>query len=150
MTGRYHYRPWFGRKLVGKEAAKKHYGAACHARAHTRGATDWPGIVSLYTELAHLTPSPVIELNRAVAVSIANGPQAALDLVEALATDPSLDRYHLLPSVRADLLYKLGRHHEARTQFELAASLTQNTRERVLQRAGLSRRSLSLQCPLQN
>jgi RNA polymerase sigma factor (sigma-70 family) len=106
--------------------------AACHARAHTPEATDWPRIVSLYTELAHLTPSPVIELNRAVAVSMANGPQAALDLVEALATDPSLDRYHLLPSVRADLLYKLGRHHEARTQFELAASLTQNTRERVL------------------
>jgi RNA polymerase sigma factor (sigma-70 family) len=106
--------------------------AACHARAHTPEATDWPRIVSLYTELAHLTPSPVIELNRAVAVSMANGPQAALDLVEALATDPSLNRYHLLPSVRADLLYKLGRHHEARTQFELAASLTQNTRERVL------------------
>jgi RNA polymerase sigma factor (sigma-70 family) len=106
--------------------------AACHARAHTPEATDWPRIVSLYTELAHLTASPVIELNRAVAVSMANGPQAALDLVEALATDPSLDRYHLLPSVRADLLYKLGRHHEARTQFELAASLTQNTRERVL------------------
>ena len=106
--------------------------AACHARAHTPEATDWPRIVSLYTELAHLTPSPVIELNRAVAVSMANGPQAALDLVEALATDPSLDRYHLLPSVRADLLYKLGRHHEARTQFELAASLTQNTRERAL------------------
>ncbi|MGA2651216.1 MAG: RNA polymerase sigma factor [Terracidiphilus sp.] len=106
--------------------------AACHARAHTAEATDWPRIVSLYTELAHLTPSPVIELNRAVAVSMANGPQAGLDLVEALATDPSLDRYHLLPSVRADLLYKLGRPHEARAQFELAASLTQNTRERVL------------------
>jgi RNA polymerase sigma factor (sigma-70 family) len=106
--------------------------AACHARAHTPEATDWPRIVSLYTELAHLTPSPVIELNRAVAVSMASGPQAALDLVEALATDPSLDRYHLLPSVRADLLCKLGRHHEARTQFELAASLTQNTRERIL------------------
>jgi RNA polymerase sigma factor (sigma-70 family) len=106
--------------------------AACHARAHTPEATDWPRIVSLYTELAHLTPSPVIELNRAVAVSMANGPQAALDLVETLAIDPSLDRYHLLPSVRADLLYKLGRHREARTQFELAASLTQNTRERVL------------------
>jgi len=106
--------------------------AACHARAHTPEATDWPRIVSLYTELAILTPSPVIELNRAVAVSMANGPQVALDLVEALAEDPSLDRYHLLPSVRADLLYKLGRHHEARTQFELAASLTQNTRERVL------------------
>ena len=106
--------------------------AACHARARTPEETDWPRIVSLYTELAHLTPSPVIELNRAVAVSMAHGPQAALDLVEALATDPSLDRYHLLPSVRADLLYKLGRHPEARTQFELAAALTQNTRERAL------------------
>jgi RNA polymerase sigma factor (sigma-70 family) len=106
--------------------------AACHARAHTPEATDWPLIVSLYTELAHLTPSPIVELNRAVAVSMASGPQAALDLVEALAPDPSLDRYHLLPSVRADLLYKLGRHSDARAQFELAASLTQNTRERVL------------------
>ena len=117
--------------------------AACHARAHTPEATDWPRIVSLYTELAHLNPSPVIELNRAVAVSMANGPQAALYLVEALAADPSLDRYHLLPSVRADLLYKLGRHHEARTQFELAASLTQNTCERVL----LLTRAASCQSP---
>jgi RNA polymerase sigma factor (sigma-70 family) len=117
--------------------------AACHARAHTPDATDWPRIVSLYTELAHLTPSPVIELNRAVAVSMANGPRAALDLVEALAADPSLDHYHLLPSVRADLLYKLGRHREARTQFELAASLTQNTRERVL----LLTRAASCQIP---
>jgi RNA polymerase sigma factor (sigma-70 family) len=106
--------------------------AACHARARTPEETDWPRIVSLYTELAHLTPSPVIELNRAVAVSMVHGPQAALDLVEALATDPSLDRYHLLPSVRADLLLKLNRPAEARTQFELAASLTQNTRERAL------------------
>jgi RNA polymerase sigma factor (sigma-70 family) len=106
--------------------------AACHARARTPSETDWPRIVSLYTELAHLTPSPVIELNRAVAVSMAHGPQAGLTLVDALASEPSLARYHLLPSVRADLLYKLGRHHEARTQFELAASLTQNTRERVL------------------
>jgi RNA polymerase sigma factor (sigma-70 family) len=106
--------------------------AACHARARTPEETDWPRIVSLYTELATINPSPVIELNRAVAVSMAHGPQAGLDLVEALATDPSLDRYHLLPSVRADLLYKLGRHPEARTQFELAASLTQNTRERTL------------------
>jgi RNA polymerase sigma factor (sigma-70 family) len=106
--------------------------AACHARAHTPAATDWPRIVSLYTELAQLTPSPVIELNRAVAVSMAHGPQAALDLVEALATDPSLERYHLLPSVRADLLYKVGRHAEARVEFERAAALTQNTRERAL------------------
>jgi predicted RNA polymerase sigma factor len=88
--------------------------------------------VSLYTELAHLTPSPIVELNRAVAVSMVYGPQAALDLVEALATDPSLDRYHLLPSVRADLLYKLGRYLEAQHYFEQAADLTQNTRERAL------------------
>ena len=106
--------------------------AACHARANTPEETDWPRIVSLYTELASVTPSPVIELNRAVAVSMAHGPQAALDLVEALAADPSLDRYHLLPSVRADLLLKLNRPTEAQTQFELAASLTQNTRERAL------------------
>jgi len=106
--------------------------AACHARARTPSETDWPRIVILYTELAQLTPSPVIELNRAVAVSMAHGPQAGLTLVEALASEPSLARYHLLPSVRADLLYKLGRHPEARTQFELAASLTQNTRERTL------------------
>jgi RNA polymerase sigma factor (sigma-70 family) len=106
--------------------------AACHARARTNEETDWPRIVSLYTELASINPSPVIELNRAVAISMVHGPQAGLDLVEALATDPSLDRYHLLPSVRADLLLKLNRLTEARTQFELAASLTQNTRERTL------------------
>jgi RNA polymerase sigma factor (sigma-70 family) len=106
--------------------------AACHARARTPEETDWPRIVSLYTALATINPSPVIELNRAVAVSMALGPQAGLDLVEALATDPSLDRYHLLPSVRADLLLKLGRPTEARTQFERAASLTQNSRERTL------------------
>ncbi|HSY01021.1 MAG TPA: RNA polymerase sigma factor [Acidobacteriaceae bacterium] len=106
--------------------------AACHARARTPSETDWARIVSLYTELVHLTPSPVIELNRAVAVSMASGPQAGLALVDALVSEPSLARYHLLPSVRADLLYKLGRQAEARRQFELAASLTQNTRERVL------------------
>jgi RNA polymerase sigma factor (sigma-70 family) len=106
--------------------------AACHARARTPDETDWPRIVSLYTELATITPSPVIELNRAVAVSMAQGPQAALPLVEALANDPALAHYHLLPSVQADLLYKLGRQQEARIQFERAASLTQNTRERAL------------------
>ena len=106
--------------------------AACHARAHVPEATDWHRIVSLYTELARLTPSPVVELNRAVAVSMVYGPQAALDLVEALATDASLDRYHLLPSVRADLLFKLGRHTEARHYFDQAAALTRNTRERAL------------------
>ena len=106
--------------------------AACHARARTPEETDWARIVSLYTELARLTPSPVIELNRAVAVSMVYGPQAAYDLVEALAGDRSLDRYHLLPSVRADLLCKLGRHAEARHHFEQAAALTRNTRERAL------------------
>ena len=105
---------------------------ACHARARTTEETDWPRIVSLYTELAHLTPSPVIELNRAVAISMVHGPQPALELVEALATDPSLDRYHLLPSVRADLLLKLKRPTEARHYFERAAALTQNARERAL------------------
>jgi RNA polymerase sigma factor (sigma-70 family) len=106
--------------------------AACHARARTPSETDWHGIVILYTELAQLTPSPVIELNRAVAVSMAHGPQAGLTLIDALASEPSLARYHLLPSVRADLLYKLGRHPEARSEFERAAALTRNTRERDL------------------
>jgi len=106
--------------------------AACHARARTPEETDWSRIVSLYTELATINPSPVIELNRAVAISMAHGPQSGLDLVEALATDPSLDRYYLLPSVRADLLLKLNRPTEARHHFEQAAALTQNTRERAL------------------
>src|SRR6202050_2193889 len=106
--------------------------AACHARARTPSETDWPRIVILYTELPQLIPSPVIELNRAVAVSMAHGPHAGLTLVDALASEPSLARYHLLPSVRADLPYKLGRHPEARTEFERAAALTRNTRERDL------------------
>lgn len=106
--------------------------AACHARARTPAETDWGRIVSLYTELAALMPSPVIELNRAVAVSMAHGPQAALILVDALAAEPTLARYHLLPSVRADLLYKLGRREEARGEFERAAAMTRNTRERDL------------------
>jgi RNA polymerase sigma factor (sigma-70 family) len=106
--------------------------AACHARARTPSETDWQRIVILYTDLAQLTPSPVIELNRAVAVSMAYGPQAGLALVDALASEPSLTRYHLLPSVRADLLYKLGRHTEARIEFERAAALTRNSRERNL------------------
>ena len=106
--------------------------AACHARARTPSETDWRQIVILYTELAQLTPSPVIELNRAVAVSMAHGPQAGLTLVDVLASEPSLARYHLLPSVRADLLYKLGRCSEARIEFERAAALTRNTRERDL------------------
>ncbi len=106
--------------------------AACHARARTPSETDWPRIVMLYTELAQLIPSPVIELNRAVAVSMAEGPEAGLTLVDALAAEPSLARYHLLPSVRADLLYKLDRPMEARGEFERAAALTRNTRERQL------------------
>ena len=105
---------------------------ACHARARTPSETDWPRIVLLYTELAQLISSPVVELNRAVAVSMAHGPHAGLTLVDALASEPSLARYHLLPGVRADLLYKLGRRPEARTEFERAAALTRNTRERDL------------------
>lgn len=106
--------------------------AACHARARTPSETDWPHIVILYTELAQVTPSPVIELNRAVAVSMAYGALVGLALVDTLASEPSLARYHLLSSVRADLLYKLGRHTEAHTEFERAAALTRNARERDL------------------
>jgi RNA polymerase sigma factor (sigma-70 family) len=106
--------------------------AACHARAPTPDETDWARIVELYGELARLTPSPVIELNRAVAVGMAQGPQAGLDLVDRLTSDPSLQTYHLLPSVRADLLVKLKRFDEARVDFERAASLTRNAREREL------------------
>ena len=111
--------------------------AACHARAATPEATDWPRIAALYATLARLTPSPIIELNRAVAVSMANGPQAGLDIVDTLINEPSLKSYHLLPSVRGDLLTKLNRHYEARTEFTRAATLTRNTRERnlLLQRA---------------
>ena len=106
--------------------------AACHARARTPAETDWPRIVALYAELAQLTPSPVVELNRAVAVAMAFGPQAGLDLVDALASEPSLANYHLLPSVRGDFLAKLDRNDEARAEFERAASLTRNAREREL------------------
>ena len=106
--------------------------AACHARAHRAEDTDWSQIAGLYAALARLTPSPVIELNRAVAVSFAEGPAAALAVVDALAGEPSLKTYHLLPSVRGDLLAKLGRHAEARLEFARAASLTNNTRERDL------------------
>jgi predicted RNA polymerase sigma factor len=106
--------------------------AACHARARTSAETDWVRIASLYTELASLVPSPVVELNRAVAVSMASGPDAGLALVDALASDPALERYHLLPSVRGDLLKKVGRLEEARAEFERAASLTRNARERTL------------------
>jgi len=106
--------------------------AACHARALTAEETDWKRILELYAELGELTPSPVIELNRAVAVAMAYGPAAGLELVDALTNDLSLQSYHLLPSVRGDLLKKLGRAQEARGEFERAASLTQNTRERAL------------------
>jgi RNA polymerase sigma-70 factor, ECF subfamily len=106
--------------------------AACHARALTADATDWERIASLYGRLAARSPSPIVELNRAVAVSMARGPQAGLDLVDALRSEPALERYHLLPSVRGDLLFKLARRDEARAEFELAASLTRNARERAL------------------
>jgi RNA polymerase sigma factor (sigma-70 family) len=106
--------------------------AACHARARTPEETDWPGIVGLYAALGQLTPSPVVELNRAVAVSMAYGPAAALELVDALTEERVLENYHLLPSVRGDLLKKLNRFDEARAEFERAASLTRNAREREL------------------
>ncbi len=106
--------------------------AACHARAHTPEETDWAQIVGLYAELAQLTPSPVVKLNRAVAVGMAFGPAAGLELVDALTAESSLENYHLLPSVRGDLLKKLGRFQEAGAEFERAASLTRNIRERQL------------------
>jgi RNA polymerase sigma-70 factor, ECF subfamily len=106
--------------------------AACHARAFRPEDTDWGRIVELYGELAEVLPSPVVELNRAVAVSMAYGPQAGLDLVDELAAEPALSGYHLLPSVRGDLLRKLGRTAEARDEFERAAALTSNERERRL------------------
>src|SRR6266480_2318312 len=106
--------------------------AACHARAPTAEETDWTRIVALYDGLAQLMPSPVVELNRAVALGMAFGPAAGLEVVEALTKDPALAGYHLLPSVRGDLLAKLGRFDEARAEFARAASLTQNVRERGL------------------
>ena len=111
--------------------------AACHARARTGGDTDWKRIVALYDALVEVTRSPVVELNRAVAVSMAFGPAEALEIVDELADEPALAHYHLLPSVRGDLLRKLGRDREARAEFERAASLAENARERelLLQRA---------------
>jgi RNA polymerase sigma-70 factor (ECF subfamily) len=106
--------------------------AACHARARTNDETDWERIAALYSELAQVAPSPVIELNRAVAVSMASGPAAGLELVDVLQNDPALRSYHLLPSVRGDLLKKLGRVDEARAEFERAASMTRNAREQEL------------------
>ncbi|MDH6576324.1 RNA polymerase sigma factor [Kitasatospora sp. MAP5-34] len=106
--------------------------AACHARARTPEETDWRRIAELYAELAGLTPSPVVELNRAVALGMAYGPAAGLDLVDQLVDEPALKGYHLLPTVRGDLLFKLGRFDEARQEFERAAELTRNGRERAV------------------
>jgi predicted RNA polymerase sigma factor len=106
--------------------------AACHARARTAEDTDWTQIAALYAALGALSPSPIVELNRAVAVGMAEGPAAGLALVDHLMSEPTLRSYHLLPSVRGDLLVKLGRHDEARLEFERAASLTRNSREREL------------------
>src|SRR5690242_3725749 len=106
--------------------------AACHARALSADQTDWPRIAELYAQLAAIAPSPVIELNRAVAVAMAHGPARGLEIVDALRDEPLLENYHLLPSVRGDLLGKLGRNEEARAEFERAASLAQNARERAL------------------
>ena len=106
--------------------------ASCHARARVPEETDWERIVALYGALAEVVPSPVVELNRAVAVAMAFGPAAGLELVDELNDEPSLKGYHLLPSVRGDLLKKLGRWDEARAEFERAASLTRNARERGL------------------
>ncbi|MGH7268921.1 MAG: DUF6596 domain-containing protein, partial [Polyangiaceae bacterium] len=106
--------------------------AACHARATTAEGTDWARIAALYAVQAFVTPSPVVELNRAVAVSMAEGPAAGLAMLDALRGEPALAEYHLMPSVRGDLLAKLGRNGEARLEFERAASLTKNAREREL------------------
>jgi RNA polymerase sigma factor (sigma-70 family) len=131
-----------GRGLVALERARKlgargPYAlqaeiAACHARARTPEETDWEHIVALYSELAQRAPSPIVKLNRAVAVAMASGPAAGLELVEELMSEPVLTDYHLLPSVSGDLLFKLGRFPEARSAFERAASLTRNARERAL------------------
>jgi RNA polymerase sigma factor (sigma-70 family) len=106
--------------------------AACHARARVASDTDWHRIASLYSQLAALAPSPIVELNRAVAVSMASGPAAGLEIVDSIAEEPSLKAYHLLPAVRGDFLSKLGRSSEARDEFERAAGLTRNAREREL------------------
>jgi RNA polymerase sigma-70 factor, ECF subfamily len=132
-----------GRGLAALERAQRTGGAlgpytlqaaisACHARARTAADTDWEGIVALYDALAQLMPSPVVELNRAVAIGMAFGPAAALELVDGLRSEPALNEYHLLPTVRGDLLEKLGRTDEARTEFQRAASLTRNSRERAV------------------
>jgi predicted RNA polymerase sigma factor len=119
--------------------------AACHARARTPEETDWPRIVSIYDELARAAPSPVVELNRAVAVSMARGPAAGLAIVDALVSEPALAGYQLLPAVRGDLLAKVGRVEEAAVELERAASLTQNAQQRsmLLGRAAELRQSAS-------
>jgi predicted RNA polymerase sigma factor len=106
--------------------------ASCHARARTGAETDWERIAALYDALAQLTPSPIVELNRAVAVAMAFGPAAGLEIIDSLTSEPSLKSYHLLPSVRGDFLFKVSRFREAREEFQRAASLTQNGREREL------------------
>ncbi len=106
--------------------------AACHARARTASETNWGQIAALYDALAQLTPSPIVELNRAVAVAMAFGPAAGLELIDRLTSEPSLKAYHLLPSVRGDFLFKMGRLAEAQQEFQRAATLTQNAREREL------------------
>ena len=106
--------------------------AACHARARTPEQTEWPRIVALYDALSQLTPSPVVELNRAVALTMAFGPAAGLELVDTLLNEPAMANYHLLPSVRGDFLFRLGRYDEARAEFERAAAMTRNSRERAL------------------
>jgi predicted RNA polymerase sigma factor len=113
--------------------------AACHAQARTAEETDWERIAALYDALAQLTPSPIVELNRAVAVAMAFGPEAGLEIVDPLVSEPALNKYHLLPSVRGDLLSRLGRYDEAAAEFKRAAALTQNRRERdlLLHRADL-------------
>lgn len=115
--------------------------AACHARARTPEGTDWREIVGHYQRLSALAPSPVVELNRAVAVAMADGPQAGLDIVDTLGSEPVLAGYHLLPSVRGDFLFKLGRPAEALVEFERAAALCSNARERelLLERAAACR-----------
>ena len=106
--------------------------AACHGRARKPSDTDWLEIANLYDELAALSPSPVIELNRSVAYAMAYGPKAGLEIVDGLLHEPTLESYHLLPSVRGDFLHKLGRMAEARAEFERAAAMTRNERERTL------------------
>jgi predicted RNA polymerase sigma factor len=119
--------------------------AACHARARTAADTDWRRISALYSALALLTPSPIIELNRGVAVSMAFGPEAGLEIVDKLTKESSLKSYHLLPSVRGDLLMKVGRYDEAKSELERAASLTRNARERqlLLERAASCERTIA-------